>query len=91
MLQARSTPISTMLSDEEIRSRYGPDAIVSLKGAFVLVHLDRPSPDEVLQRTKEFDPENYFERGCPLCALQRASGVYVFDDYPEEDEEILLE
>ena len=80
-----------MFSDEEIRARYGADAIVSRKDGFVLVHLDHPDDAQVRSRTEAFDPREYFEEDCPLCALQRASGVYVFDDFPDEEEEILLE
>ena len=80
-----------MLSDDEVRSRYGAHAIVSRKDDFVLVHLDQPDDRRVQERTEAFDPRDYFDPDCPLCALQWASGVYVFDDFPADDEEILIE
>lgn len=77
---------------DEVRARYGPAAVVSQKGSFVLVHLDSPHADVIRKRTEEFDPDIVFDESCPLCRLQRSRGVFVFDDFPEdEDEWILLE
>ena len=64
----------------EIRTMYGPHAEVSLKGAFILVHLDRPTPAVLRQRTREFDPEEHFCPDCPLCQMLRQGGVVIFDD-----------
>ncbi len=80
-----------MFSDDEIRARYGAHAIVSRKDGFVLVHLDQPDRTLVRSRTKDFDSREYFEPDCPLCAIQRARGIYVFDDISDDEEEILLE
>jgi hypothetical protein len=80
-----------MFSDDEMRVRFGAHAIVSRKDGFVLVHLDRPDEAEVQSRTETFDSKEYFEENCPLCTLQRASGIYVFDEFPDDEEEILLE
>ena len=81
-----------MLSDHEVRSRYGADVAISRKGTFILVHLDRPTPEMIRVRTVEFDPDDYFDDDCPLCAMQKGGGVIVFDDFPfDDDEEILLE
>jgi hypothetical protein len=80
-----------MIPDDQIRSRYGPHAVISRTGRFVLVHLDAP-PDEIVRnRTDQFDPDAYFEAGCPLCQIQRSTGVVVFDTYPEDEEWVLLE
>jgi hypothetical protein len=81
-----------MISDEEIFLLYGKNAIVSRKGSFVLVHLDRPSRELVRVRTRSFDPDTYFDRDCRVCALMREGGVVVFDDSSfEDDEEIIVE
>ena len=80
-----------MISDDEIRLVYGRNAVISRKGNFVLVHLDRPSARVVRQRTKEFDPDEFFEKDCPLCQMQKEGGVIIYDDSAYEDEEILLE
>ena len=81
-----------MLSDEEVRSRYGADVAISRKGEFVLVHLDRPTPEMICTRTDEFDPDEYFDDDCPICAMQKSEGVLFFDDFMfADDEEILLE
>jgi hypothetical protein len=81
-----------MISDEEIFLLYGKNAIVSRKGSFVLVHLDRPSRELVRVRTQSFDPDTYFDRDCRVCALMREGGVVVFDDSSfEDDEEIIVE
>ena len=83
--------IPTMFSDEELRAPYGAHAIVSRKDGFVLVHLDQPDDAAVQSRTEAFDPREYFDENCPLCTLQRASGIYVFDEFPDDAEEILFE
>jgi hypothetical protein len=80
-----------MLSDEEILYVYGKNALISRKGDFTLVHLDRPSAELVRVRTENFDPERFFECDCSLCELAKEGGVVVFDDSVYEDEEILLE
>jgi len=80
-----------MFSDEEILLIYGKNAVISRKGRFTFVHLDRPSVDLVRARTDNFDPDEFFKCGCKVCELTREGGVVVFDDSPYEDEEILLE
>ena len=79
-----------MISNKEIRALYGSKAVISRKGAFVLVHLDSPSREKVRSRTKEFDPEEFFCPDCPLCQMLMKGGVVVFDDsiFEEEDERI---
>jgi hypothetical protein len=69
-----------MLSNKDVRAMYGRNAVISRKGAFILVHLDFPSPDLMMERTREFDPEEYFCIDCPLCQLIKGSGIVVFDD-----------
>ena len=81
-----------MLSDDEIFFMYGKNAVVSRKGRFTLIHLDRPSSELVRCRTEEFEPEYYFDDGCWVCRMQKEGGVIIFDDDSAyEDEEILLE
>ena len=80
-----------MFSDEEILLIYGKNAVISRKGRFTFVHLDRPSANLVRARTENFDPDEFFKCGCKVCELTREGGVVVFDDSPYEDEEILLE
>jgi hypothetical protein len=80
-----------MFSDEEIVLLYGKHAVISRKGRFTFIHLDRPSADLVRARTEEFDPDEFFKCGCKVCELTKEGGVIVFDDSPYEDEEILLE
>ncbi len=81
-----------MISDEEILLLYGKNAVISRKGRFVFVHLDRPSRALVRARTRNFDPDEYFDRNCSICQLLREGGVIVFDDgVYEVDEEILVD
>jgi len=80
-----------MLSDEEILFMYGKTAVISRRGRYTFVHLDRPSVELVRARTANFDPEEYFKCDCNICALTREGGVVVFDDSAYDDEEILLE
>jgi hypothetical protein len=80
-----------MFSDEEIRFTYGKNVIISRKGSFVLVHLDRPSAALLRSRTDEFDPDEFFCKDCPLCQLAREGGVVVFDDTATEEDDVLLE
>jgi hypothetical protein len=80
-----------MVSDEEIFFMYGKNVVICRKGRFTFVHLDRPSAELVRSRIANFDPDEYFKCGCPVCQLTREGGVIVFDDSPYEDEEILLE
>ena len=81
-----------MLSDKEVRRRYGDEAVISRSCGFVLVHLDQPVAELVRERTATFDPDDYFEPGCPMCDVQRAERLVIFDAYGNSpEEEILLE
>ena len=80
-----------MFSDEEIVFMYGRNAVISRKGRFTLVHLDRPSTDLVRARTDNFDADEFFNCGCRVCQLMKEGGIVVFDELPYDDEDILLE
>jgi len=80
-----------MLSDEEILFMYGKEAVISRKGRFTLVHLDRPSAELVRMRTETFDPDEFFDCDCRVCELTKESGIVIFDDSAYDEEEILLE
>ena len=80
-----------MISDEEIFFMYGKNAVISHKGRFTLVHLDRPTTELVRVRTENFDPDEFFDCNCPICDLTKEGGIVVFDDSPFDEEEILLE
>ena len=80
-----------MLSDREILFMYGKNAVISRKGRFTFVHLDRPSAELVRARTDNFDPDEFFKCDCSVCQLAREGGVVIFDDSVYDDEEILLE
>jgi hypothetical protein len=69
-----------MPSNKEIRALYGRNAVISRKGAFTLVHLDRPSRATIRRRRREFDPVEFFCPDCPLCQLLKKSGVVIFDE-----------
>ena len=78
-----------MFSDEELFFTYGKNAVISRKGLFVLVHLDRPSAELVRARTEEFEPDAFFCPECPLCQMVKESGIIIFDDSIFEDDDIL--
>ena len=80
-----------MRSDEEILFMYGKNAVISRKGRFTFVHLDRPSADVVRARTENFDPGEFFKCDCKVCDLTKEGGIVIFDDSAYEDEEILLD
>jgi hypothetical protein len=80
-----------MLSDEEILFMYGKQTVISRKGRFTLIHLDRPSAELVRARTETFDPDEFFNCDCRVCALTKESGIVIFDDSAYDEEEILLE
>ena len=81
-----------MISDEEILLLYGKNALISRKGNFVFVHLDRPSRRVIRARTQRFDPDEYFDSDCAVCQLQKEGGIIVFDDRTYEiDEEIIVD
>ena len=70
---------------------YGKNAVISRKGRFTFVHLDRPSAELVVARTRDFDPAEFFKCDCRVCELARDGGIVIFDDSAYEDEDILLE
>jgi hypothetical protein len=76
------------VSDVELRSLYGNNAVLSRKALFTLVHLDNPSPEVVCQRQREFDPATFFCEDCPLCGLMKESGVIVFDESVVDGEDV---
>jgi hypothetical protein len=76
-----------MFSNKDIRALYGKGAVISRKGAFILVHLDRPSATTLRRRKREFNPRQFFCADCPLCQMLKESGVVVFDDSIFSDEE----
>jgi hypothetical protein len=76
-----------MLSNKEIRALYGKNAVISRKGPFVLVHLDRPSRATIIRRRREFNPDEFFCPDCPLCQMLKKSGIVVFDDSIFSDED----
>jgi hypothetical protein len=83
-----------MPTDDELRAQYGANVLISRSRGFALVHLDAPGLSLVRERTRVFDPDEYFEPDCPLCAIQRIRRVVVFDELfepPGDDEEILLD
>jgi hypothetical protein len=80
-----------MISDKEIFFMYGKNAVISRKGRFTLVHLDRPTTELVRVRTENFDPDEFFDCNCPICDLTKEGGIVVFDESPFDEEEILLE
>lgn len=81
-----------MLQDREVRRRFGASAVVSRAAGFVLVHLDNPPPEVIHARTARFDPEDYFDEDCPMCEIQRAQGLVIFDDYGDSNaEEIIVD
>jgi hypothetical protein len=80
-----------MLTDDEIFFVYGKNAVISRKGRFTFVHLDRPSEELVRSRTDTFDPDEFFRCDCQICKITKDGGVVVFDDSPYDEEEILLE
>ena len=80
-----------MFSDEEIRLTYGKNVVITRKGRFVLVHLDRPSTAVLQARTEEFDPEEFFLDECPLCQMAKEGGVVVFDDAAFEEDDIVVD
>ena len=80
-----------MLSDEEIFLIYGKDAVISRNGRFTFIHLDRPSVELIRARTVNFDPEEFFQCDCRICAMSKEGGLVIFDDSAYDDEEILLE
>jgi hypothetical protein len=76
------------VSDADVRALYGEHAVISRKGRFTLVHLDNPSRGVIRRRRRLFDPATYFCADCPLCALLKESGVIVFDDAADVDDEV---
>jgi hypothetical protein len=91
-LRSVTFPTLKMISDREIFSLYGKHALISRKGGFVLVHLDRPSRAVLQKRTRDFEADRFFEKDCPICAVSRARGIVVFDETRfDDDEEIFME
>ena len=84
-MDAEITSVQTE-SDEALRRVYGEEATFSRVGAFTLVHLDRPSSDEIARRIREFDPNEFFFDECVLCQQAKAAGGHVvFDSNLEDD------
>ena len=67
-------------SDEDYRVVFGEHAVISKVGAFRLIHLDEPSPDEIRRRVERFDPQDFFEDDCPLCQMLREQGGAIVYD-----------
>lgn len=74
-------------SDESLRRVYGDDAVFSRVGKFTLVHLDSPTEETIAKRTGEFQPDEYFIDGCPLCEQAKAAGGHVVFDCEADETE----
>jgi hypothetical protein len=72
-------------SDDALRRVYGEKAQFSRVGSFTLVHLDEPSPEEILRRETEFDPDDFFFDDCPLCVAAKAEGGHIVFDGSDDD------
>jgi hypothetical protein len=72
-------------SDDALRRVYGEHARFSRIGAFTLVHLDDPAPEELSRREREFDPDDFFFDDCPLCAAAKAEGGHIVFDGADDD------
>ena len=83
---ATDSPTPARPSDAEIRTLYGKHAVISRTKGYTLVHLDNPSPALRAQRRREFDPASFFCADCPLCQLLKKSGVIVFDESADGEE-----
>ena len=78
-----------MISENEIRLRYGKNAVISRKGSFMLVHLDQPTAEQIRERTEEFNPDTFFFDECPLCQMVKDSGVMVFDESVFDEDDVI--
>ncbi len=74
-------------TDDEIRFLYGQSAVITRKGRFTLVHLDKPSEALAEQRTQEFDPATFFKCDCRVCQLTKEGGTVIFDETVYEQEQ----
>ena len=74
-----------MESDDALRRVYGEKAQFSRVGAFTLVHLDEPEPEEMARREAEFDPDDFFFDDCPLCVAAKAEGGHIVFDGSDDD------
>ena len=72
-------------SDDALRRVYGENARFSRVGAFTLVHLDDPSPEEMHRREAEFDPDEFFFDDCPLCEAAKSEGGHIVFDGSDDD------
>lgn len=61
----------------EVKGIYGSQATMSRVGVFNLIHLDRPSRDEIRRRVAGFNPEELFDERSPLSRMIRQQGADV--------------
>ena len=65
-----------------LRTRYGPEAIVSRVGAIWLVHVDQPNEAEIQEREAELQQDLLEPEDCACCDLMRpqAGDTLIYDD-----------
>ena len=79
-----------MITNDELRVLYGPEAVMSVSEPYALIHLDKPDVQTIAKRTAEFNPDTYFACDCRICAVTKESGIVVFDEnaYSDLDDQI---
>jgi hypothetical protein len=66
--------------DGKLGRLYGPGAVFTKSGPFLLVHLDHPSLDTIVARSEGFDTSDFFFDDCPLCADAKENGGHIVYD-----------
>jgi hypothetical protein len=69
------------VTESTLRTRFGPEAIITRFGAIWMVHLDQPSKAEILEREAELQQELLEPEDCGCCDLMRpqAGDTIIFD------------
>lgn len=65
-----------------LRARFGPEAIINQVGAIWMVHVDQPSPAEILEREAELQQDLLEPEECGGCDLMRpqAGDTLIYDE-----------
>ena len=66
---------------EELKKTHPDSVLLTRVGCYDLIHLDRPDPDLVARRVREFTPDDLRDSECVFCEERQGAGPLAGNGY----------